>query len=310
MTKGALGIAGIFVVDDIHKTYEELKAKGVEFTEEPTSASAARRGLRDPFGNALRIDTRRKARRDPRSRRAHRRLHLIAGLAGPSVQARESRLTLRFRSMFHGRRYETLEGYNMLAKIHDRLSYANVMATFAVFMAMGGGAYALSIPKNSVGAKQLKKNAVRGSKIKRGAVSSSDVNCVPTQSGLQARPASDWPPRTAGAEGGPGPHLLRERKRPAAGAVHDDPRRQQGGSVRLRQSAGVYLVTFNRDVSMRGHRHRWGHGPGLQANIRDPVVSVGGGFSGEVPKSTIRVEMFIPNSNQTDDTSFHLIVAC
>jgi catechol 2,3-dioxygenase-like lactoylglutathione lyase family enzyme len=56
VTKGALGMAGILTVDDIHKTYEELKAKGVEFTEEPTERFYGTDcGLRDPFGNPLRI---------------------------------------------------------------------------------------------------------------------------------------------------------------------------------------------------------------------------------------------------------------
>jgi catechol 2,3-dioxygenase-like lactoylglutathione lyase family enzyme len=58
VTKGAMGMAGIFTVDDVHKAYEELKAKGVEFTEEPTDRFYGTDcGLRDPFGNALRIGT-------------------------------------------------------------------------------------------------------------------------------------------------------------------------------------------------------------------------------------------------------------
>jgi catechol 2,3-dioxygenase-like lactoylglutathione lyase family enzyme len=56
VAKGAMGMAGIFKVDDIHKTYEELRAKGVEFTEEPTERFYGTDcGLRDPFGNYLRI---------------------------------------------------------------------------------------------------------------------------------------------------------------------------------------------------------------------------------------------------------------
>src|SRR2546430_742945 len=56
VTKGAMGMAGIFTVDDIHKTYKELLAKGVEFTEEPTERFYGTDcGLRDPFGNHLRI---------------------------------------------------------------------------------------------------------------------------------------------------------------------------------------------------------------------------------------------------------------
>jgi len=48
----------IIAVDDVHKTYEELSAKGVEFTEEPTERDYGTDcGLRDPFGNHLRIGT-------------------------------------------------------------------------------------------------------------------------------------------------------------------------------------------------------------------------------------------------------------
>ena len=51
-----MGMAAIFTVDDIHKTYEELLAKGVEFTEEPTERFYGTDcGLRDPFGNHIRI---------------------------------------------------------------------------------------------------------------------------------------------------------------------------------------------------------------------------------------------------------------
>ncbi len=44
------------------------------------------------------------------------------------------------------------------------LSYANVMATIAVFIALGGGAWAavnLPLPKGSVGTKQIRKKAVK-----------------------------------------------------------------------------------------------------------------------------------------------------
>lgn len=52
-----------------------------------------------------------------------------------------------------------------------RPTYANVMATIAVFIALGGASYAATrLPKTSVGAKQLKNNAVTSAKIKNGAV--------------------------------------------------------------------------------------------------------------------------------------------
>lgn len=53
-----------------------------------------------------------------------------------------------------------------LRAVVSRLSYANVMATLAVFMVLGGGAYAAAaLPRNSVGAKQIRRDAVTRSKL-------------------------------------------------------------------------------------------------------------------------------------------------
>jgi hypothetical protein len=50
--------------------------------------------------------------------------------------------------------------------MRPKLTYANVVATLALFIALGGASYAaLKLPKNSVGTKQLKKNAVTLAKI-------------------------------------------------------------------------------------------------------------------------------------------------
>jgi catechol 2,3-dioxygenase-like lactoylglutathione lyase family enzyme len=56
LTKGATGGFLIFRTEDCRKTYETLKAKGVEFTEEPTERPyGIDCGLRDPFGNSIRF---------------------------------------------------------------------------------------------------------------------------------------------------------------------------------------------------------------------------------------------------------------
>ena len=53
--KGA-GSGFIFTTDDCRTTYEKLRARGVEFTEEPVERFyGIDVGLRDPFGNPLRI---------------------------------------------------------------------------------------------------------------------------------------------------------------------------------------------------------------------------------------------------------------
>ncbi len=56
LTKGATGGWLIFITDDCRKTYETLRSRGVEFTDEPTEQPyGIDCGLRDPFGNRIRI---------------------------------------------------------------------------------------------------------------------------------------------------------------------------------------------------------------------------------------------------------------
>ncbi len=63
-----------------------------------------------------------------------------------------------------------------MRRLRSHLSYANVMATVAVFVALGGGAYAVSsVPDHSVGTKQLKNSAVTTVKLANGAVTTTKV---------------------------------------------------------------------------------------------------------------------------------------
>lgn len=64
-----------------------------------------------------------------------------------------------------------------MKRILGKATYANVMATIAVFIALGGASYAaLKLPKNSVGTKQIKDNAITAAKIRNGAVGGSKIN--------------------------------------------------------------------------------------------------------------------------------------
>ena len=56
-----------------------------------------------------------------------------------------------------------------------KLSYANVMATIAVFIALGGAAVAAGLPKHSVGPKQLKRGAVTPAALRKGAVTACKI---------------------------------------------------------------------------------------------------------------------------------------
>jgi catechol 2,3-dioxygenase-like lactoylglutathione lyase family enzyme len=56
VTKGATGFAAGFRTADCRATYEELKARGVEFSQEPVEHFyGIDCGLRDPFGNNMRF---------------------------------------------------------------------------------------------------------------------------------------------------------------------------------------------------------------------------------------------------------------
>jgi catechol 2,3-dioxygenase-like lactoylglutathione lyase family enzyme len=56
VAKGAAGGGLIFETDDCRETVEELRAKGVEITQEPEERFyGIDAGIRDPFGNSMRI---------------------------------------------------------------------------------------------------------------------------------------------------------------------------------------------------------------------------------------------------------------
>jgi predicted enzyme related to lactoylglutathione lyase len=56
LTKGAVGGALFLTTEDAHATFERLKERGVEVTDEPaTQPYGIDFGIRDPFGNAIRI---------------------------------------------------------------------------------------------------------------------------------------------------------------------------------------------------------------------------------------------------------------
>lgn len=65
----------------------------------------------------------------------------------------------------------------MRIRLRSRLTYANLISSLALFLALGGVGYAATqLPKNSVGTQQIKKNAVTTVKIKNGSVTGEKIN--------------------------------------------------------------------------------------------------------------------------------------
>jgi len=63
----------------------------------------------------------------------------------------------------------------MLTAVRQRLTYSNVIATMALFLALGGVAVAAGLPRNSVGPNQLKRGAVTAAKIRKQAVTTAKL---------------------------------------------------------------------------------------------------------------------------------------
>jgi hypothetical protein len=93
--------------------------------------------------------------------------------------------------------------------------YANVTATIALVVALGGTSYAAAtLPKNSVGSKQLKSNAVSSSKVKNGSLLAKDFKAsdLPKgpkgdkgDAGAAGAPGAPGTPGAKGDTGNPGP---------------------------------------------------------------------------------------------------------
>jgi hypothetical protein len=67
-----------------------------------------------------------------------------------------------------------------MKRLRRKLTYANVVSTIALFVAVGGAtAFAAThLARNSVGTPQLKANAVTGAKVRNGSLSGADVNAA------------------------------------------------------------------------------------------------------------------------------------
>jgi hypothetical protein len=101
---------------------------------------------------------------------------------------------------------------NLLRKFRENLSFANVMSVAAVFIALGGSAWALA--RNSVGPAQIQPDAVTGSEIKENAVRTRHVadgsllsqDFAPGQlpAGPPGEPGQPGSPGEPGQPGSPG----------------------------------------------------------------------------------------------------------
>ena len=131
--------------------------------------------------------------------------------------------------------------------IRSRLTYANVMATIAVFIALGGTGYAaLTLPRNSVGSKQLRKGSVGTSELRTGAVRSKDIRNRTIRLTDVSRPARRALKGQTGAQGPAGAPGTALRAAVSSGGVA-----ASGNSTAVAHVSGtnVYGVRFAQNTA-------------------------------------------------------------
>jgi hypothetical protein len=125
-------------------------------------------------------------------------------------------------------------------RLLNRLTYANVVATLALFIALGGSSYAaLKLPKNSVGSTQIKTGAVHSSEIANRTIGIGDIS-------LKARASFRGRTGRQGAQGEPGAPAAKHFAVVDAGGVLIHGNAISGGSA---GPIGSYVVGFSDSVA-------------------------------------------------------------
>jgi len=138
-----------------------------------------------------------------------------------------------------------------MRRIRGSISYANVVATLALFIALGGTSYAaLTLPRDSVGVAQIRKGAVGGSELRSKAVASRSIRdrsiglrdiSPATRESLRGQRGARGPDGPAGAQG---PNGVTYRT-----AVDSGGGTSRGNAVNASHLSGnEYNVNFPRNV--------------------------------------------------------------
>ena len=183
----------------------------------------------------------------------------------------------------------------MSRRIRDRLTYANVIATLALFVALGGSSYAaLKLPRNSVSSQQIRTGAVASSEVKDRSLQLQDIS-NPTRASLAGK---QGPPGAQGPAGQPGAPATRFFAAVAAGGQLLRGNATSGGHG---VNPGTYDVAFAQAVSACVFSATLGSTDGSDVPPgRITVTEVSG---------KVAVKTFDAAGNPAD-LPFHLVVAC
>ena len=189
-------------------------------------------------------------------------------------------------------------------RLRGRLTYANVTASLALFIALGGTGYAaVTLPRNSVGQAQLRNNAVGTKELRTGAVRSSDIRNRTIRLSDLAKSTRTNLAGTPGPAGPTGKDAVTYR------AIIDRVGGRAGGNAQSSahtRGTNEYRVEFRTDVAGFTYSATLAavqNGPTLEQPPAGRItVQSGGGLN-------VLVKTYDAAGNPTE-APFHLIVAC
>jgi hypothetical protein len=141
-----------------------------------------------------------------------------------------------------------------MKRLAGKLTFANVMSVTAVFIALGGSAIAITqLPKDSVGARQIKADAVRSAEVKDFSLQANDFAKDTLLKGDKGDKGEQGPagqPGTPGAPGTPATRIyafVRTGGCCGGAAALDPPKIINGHGVTAAKIGGTgqYEVTFD-----------------------------------------------------------------
>jgi hypothetical protein len=187
-----------------------------------------------------------------------------------------------------------------------KLTYANVTATLALFIALGGTSYAaLALPRNSVGSAQIRSRAVGPSELRSRAVTSRvirDRSIRVSDMSARARTSLRGAAGATGPQGPPGsPAVSLRAAIPSGGTVAG------GNATAALHTSGTneYRVAFDRDVGACMYTASLA---AVQSGstVEQPTP---GRITVAAEAGRVLVKTFAVDGSPTEQP-FHLLVAC
>lgn len=179
----------------------------------------------------------------------------------------------------------------MLRRIRGHMTYANTMASIAVMVALGGTSYAaLTLPKNSVGERQIRTGAVRGSEVRNGSLGAKELSAAARKT-------------LAGATGPVGPQGPVGPSATSNFAVIAATGERLAGNATgvVSGGAGTYRVSFARSVAGCAVTATLGSNDGSAVGAGRVSVTV---INGEAAVNTFAAD------GSATNLPFHMVVAC